>query len=132
MSEEELDIEGIRRLGAKKELINQFIRFLDQAINLFQKIDPDLNMSEKLIQTEVFLHNAQLTFKALSKLNGPWHPSSDAMKHPKPPVGLRPRDISDEARLDEISEAMKRYSDAGYVIPNEWDRELREIKERLR
>jgi hypothetical protein len=47
----------------------------------------------------------------------------------KPPLGLRPRDVLDEpvdnvGRISEILGAMKRYMDAGRVIPTEWSLEL--------
>jgi len=44
-----------------------------------------------------------------------------------PPVGLRPRNIVLTDRLQEIYEAMFRYSRAGKDIPHAWVEELREL-----
>jgi len=48
----------------------------------------------------------------------------------KPPLGLKPRKLFDEhanlLRINEITEAMKRYSDAKVPIPCEWVDELHE------
>jgi hypothetical protein len=39
---------------------------------------------------------------------------------PLPPLGLSPKYIRDEQRLDEINQAIGRYMDAGYPLPVEW------------
>ena len=39
---------------------------------------------------------------------------------PKPPLGLKPKSISDEQRLDEIDAAIERYVVALYPIPQSW------------
>ena len=45
----------------------------------------------------------------------------------KPPLGLRPKWICDEARRREIIDAMKRYSNSNMPIPIEWIDELDSI-----
>ena len=47
-------------------------------------------------------------------------------KHTKPPLGLVPRFIRDEARVKEILEAIGRYNEAGKPVPQEWLDELNE------
>lgn len=49
----------------------------------------------------------------------------------KPPLGLKPRYIQDRERLIEILEAMLRYANAAKVIPDAWDDEYDDIRERL-
>lgn len=48
----------------------------------------------------------------------------------KPPLGLRPRWVVDELRMNEISEAITRYMNAGRDIPDEWLEEWQELAER--
>lgn len=45
----------------------------------------------------------------------------------KPPLGLIPRYVKDEARKDEIIGALQRYIIAGRKIPMEWIEEYNEI-----
>lgn len=45
----------------------------------------------------------------------------------KPPLGLRPRIIAEEARLEEINQAIKRYLNAGREIPIGWLEERGDI-----
>ena len=40
--------------------------------------------------------------------------------YPKPPLGLRPRFVYEQQRIDEIEEAMVRYIGAAKEIPVEW------------
>lgn len=47
-------------------------------------------------------------------------------KHTKPPLGLVPRFIRDEERVQEIIEAVDRYNEAGKPVPQEWLDELNE------
>jgi len=49
------------------------------------------------------------------------------IKYEKSPVGLRPRWIVVESRINEIIEAMERYSVNNYVIPQEWLVELSDL-----
>lgn len=49
----------------------------------------------------------------------------------KPPLGIMPRNIWEEQRVDDILEAMKRYSLEEVPIPNEWVEELKELTNRL-
>ena len=41
-------------------------------------------------------------------------------QHQELPLGLRPRKISDQARIVEICEAIARYAKSGLDIPTEW------------
>ena len=50
-------------------------------------------------------------------------------KHTKPPLGLVPRFIRDEARVKEIIEAIARYNEVGKPVPVEW---LNELDEKIR
>jgi len=49
----------------------------------------------------------------------------------KPPLGLRPKRISDRQRAVEILEAMLRYTDGGAAIPSQWFDELIDIQTKL-
>lgn len=54
------------------------------------------------------------------------------MKHyEKPPKGLLPERLWKEFRFEDITEAMKRYLDAGRVIPDEWLDEYKRLKNEL-
>jgi hypothetical protein len=60
-------------------------------------------------------------------------PETPPMKEPsteKPPLGLIPRHVRDTQRLQEILEAMHRYSVGGKVIPKLWAEELAELLDR--
>lgn len=50
----------------------------------------------------------------------------------KPPLGLRPREVVDNLRIQEISEAVDRYLSKGMPIPTEWSIEYCEILSRIR
>tara|TARA_B110000093_G_C12840983_1_gene355223 strand:- start:625 stop:798 length:174 start_codon:yes stop_codon:yes gene_type:complete len=45
----------------------------------------------------------------------------------KPPIGLRPKRISDKERLNEVRGAIVRYYDAELKIPVEWIEEYNEL-----
>lgn len=45
----------------------------------------------------------------------------------KPPVGLKPRNIHDTARINEILSAMRRYTEAGKRFPDEWIKEIGDL-----
>jgi hypothetical protein len=47
----------------------------------------------------------------------------------KPPLGLRPRYVSDRKRLEEIRDAITRYTAEAYPIPAEWIAEYNELAE---
>lgn len=47
----------------------------------------------------------------------------------KPPVGLEPRYIHDGKRIDDILNAIERYTDANMSIPKTWVDELRALIE---
>jgi hypothetical protein len=50
----------------------------------------------------------------------------------KPPLGIIPRHLRMEQRLDEIVCGIKRYHEAGWAIPAEWFEEAAEITRRLK
>ena len=50
-------------------------------------------------------------------------------KYKKPPLGLIPRNIWLSKRLFDIKEAIKRYLDADYPIPDKWIEEYNELVE---
>lgn len=45
----------------------------------------------------------------------------------KPPIGLKPKKLADEARLFEVRSAIVRYYEAGLKIPVEWIIEYNEL-----
>ena len=45
----------------------------------------------------------------------------------KPPLGIMPHDIWIEKRIQDLLEAMRRYSEANMVIPIEWIDELDQL-----
>jgi len=45
----------------------------------------------------------------------------------KPPIGLRPKWVSDKERLNEVRSAIVRYYDAELKIPIEWIKEYNEL-----
>ena len=47
----------------------------------------------------------------------------------KPPLGVKPRNIHDTERMDDLVSAIARYISAGYTIPYEWVKELTELCE---
>ena len=49
------------------------------------------------------------------------------MDYKKPPIGIKPKFIHDSERMEEIMEAMERYSKAEMPIPLEWIVELRQL-----
>lgn len=54
------------------------------------------------------------------------------MKHyEKPPIGLMPERIWKLHRFEDVTAAIRRYSDAGRVIPDEWLDEYRRLKNEL-
>lgn len=48
-------------------------------------------------------------------------------RYKKPPLGLTPRNIWLSERLFDIKEAIKRYLDEDYPIPNKWIEEYNEL-----
>jgi hypothetical protein len=48
-----------------------------------------------------------------------------------PPLGLKPRWLADEQRLQEVADAINRYRKAGVAIPLEWLDEYDELGRRL-
>lgn len=50
----------------------------------------------------------------------------------KPPLGLRPKWLSDEQRLEEILAASERYIEANKELPQEWMIELIELVRKTR
>lgn len=53
--------------------------------------------------------------------------TSSASDNKKPPVGLRPRWMSEDERINEIFEAILRYHKARKEVPIEWIEELIDI-----
>lgn len=49
----------------------------------------------------------------------------------KPPIGLMPRQIWEEKRLDEVASAIARYRNVNRSVPREWVEEYNELTERL-
>ena len=49
----------------------------------------------------------------------------------KPPLGLKPRGIHDRHRLNEIIEAMERFTADQTPIPQEWIDEMKELLDKL-
>lgn len=49
----------------------------------------------------------------------------------KPPLGVMPRDLHDEARLRELLEAVLRYLDAKQKIDPEWIQEISDLLKRF-
>lgn len=49
------------------------------------------------------------------------------MNESKPPIGLMPQSVWVDLRIKDITDAMKRYLDAGKYIPVEWADELADL-----
>lgn len=45
----------------------------------------------------------------------------------KPPIGIEPREIHDNRRLDELVSAIYRYTRVGIKVPIEWIEEYNEL-----
>lgn len=45
----------------------------------------------------------------------------------KPPLGVLPRHIHDENRLEDLKGAITRYMDAGLMVKHEWIEEYNEL-----
>ena len=50
----------------------------------------------------------------------------------KPPLGLRPKRISDKERLHEVNSAIVRYFDADLKIPIQWIEERNQLIDSLK
>lgn len=50
----------------------------------------------------------------------------------KPPLGVMPRFLHDELRMKDLTDAIRRYIEAGLAYPIEWEQELHELYERYR
>lgn len=48
-------------------------------------------------------------------------------EYPVPPLGIMPRKLWNERRVVDIVEAAKRFRDAGYDIPKEWQDEYNDL-----
>lgn len=46
----------------------------------------------------------------------------------RPPLGLIPKHLWDEERLEQIEEAIHRYRNAGHPVPFEWEQEKMELE----
>lgn len=56
-----------------------------------------------------------------------------ALPNYEPPIGIMPREVWLEKRLEELRSAIKRYIEAGYYVKEDWVKEynslLEEVKE---
>jgi len=70
--------------------------------------------------------------KYWQSVNEKWLEHLESLNKPKskPPIGLRPRFISDMERINEIGSATYLYINAGIKIPQEWIDEYNELAER--
>lgn len=50
------------------------------------------------------------------------------LKPRKPPLGIKPRRLHEKQRLAALVEAIKRYAEADFPIPDEWWEEYEELK----
>jgi hypothetical protein len=50
----------------------------------------------------------------------------------KPPIGLTPERIWKIQRFEDVTAAIQRYLDAGFVVPDEWIDEYSRLKKELR
>ena len=57
--------------------------------------------------------------------------SDNNAKYTKPPLGIMPRNLHDEARLRELLEAVLRYLDAKRKIDPEWIQEINDLLKRF-
>ena len=53
-----------------------------------------------------------------------------ATQKERPPIGLYPRFLHDEKRLDDVTQAIQRYMNAHETVPAEWWDECNELVER--
>jgi hypothetical protein len=69
--------------------------------------------------------------ECLSRICGyPVYVVEESVKeHIKPPIGLTPRNIVREQRIDEIMQAINRYHEKNRRIPNKWLAELADLQE---
>lgn len=58
--------------------------------------------------------------------------AAEEIKPAIPPIGVKPRFIHDEQRLDEIEKAIVRFAGAHWPIPDEVTEEYNELAERLK
>jgi hypothetical protein len=49
----------------------------------------------------------------------------------KPPIGLMPKRIWETQRFEDVSAAIQRYLEAGFVVPDEWLYEYSRLKKEL-
>jgi hypothetical protein len=55
----------------------------------------------------------------------------DVLGTPKPPIGVKPRNLHDEERANALDEAMVRYLNEDLPFPIEWAVEWNELRARL-
>lgn len=48
-------------------------------------------------------------------------------KYKKPPLGVKPRFIWEEERIEALQDAMKRHIENGFMVPVEWAQEHNEL-----
>lgn len=79
--------------------------------------------NQKCYEKGVVVHNECDCYE-----EGRWCPQGcKEDKYKFPPVGLIPKKVHDNHRINEIFDAMKRFSEAEYPIPIEWIDELIEL-----
>lgn len=53
-----------------------------------------------------------------------------ALRNERPPIGIMPRYIWEEKRIDDIREAINRYSEKALPIPSQWIEEYNDLVKR--
>ena len=81
-----------------------------------------------VVPTFVFIYDKR-TFHVCKKCAEDIENYIGTARHTKPPLGLVPRFIRDEARVAEILKAVARYNEVGKPVPVEW---LNELNEKIR
>lgn len=86
-------------------------------------------MIDEIIQTTEAFHNplySEIHQQAISNLK-----EQDQDYVGKPPLGIKPRYLHDEARFTELRDAIKRSMDVHYYVDPEWITEYNELLERI-
>lgn len=88
--------------------------------------DFDKNVGEHNAEEHFLINDAQGTrFVTKDYWTQPKTPEQKPVASiPKPPLGLRPRDVARRERITEIIAAMKRYDDVGMSLEEDWVQEL--------
>ena len=97
-------------------------------------IDGDfLATLEQRAMTEYLKHASPVVTHrvAMARPNGGSNLQRNVCTTPKPPAGVKPRNIHDEERANALDEAMVRYLDEDLPFPAEWATEWNELRARL-